>query len=280
MYKPIRLLFVNPQPGWQAQHFVSFFRIPALTVTKRSRERFFHMSSTRQNRVPLSKPLCFSIFLIFLGQAQLIEAQPNPNASCPRVEVRGPNKRQANELIRYKAVIKNNDARQQIELRWQVEGGTIIAGQATDSVTVRPISRVVTARALLRTSVACTSISDSVQTQIRGNLPPVVLTVSASQSEITLPCPTEAFSLSCKPSSTEITLTAQVSDPDNDDLLYTWSVTGRRLSGDGNEVTWDLTGLVEDTYTATVERGFDYTYFRQDWQRNFHVRGSDRAEQN
>jgi hypothetical protein len=36
-------------------------------------------------------------------------------------------------------------------------------------------------------------------------------------------------------------------------LLYTWSVTGGRLSGEGREVKWDLTGVANGSYTATVE---------------------------
>jgi hypothetical protein len=36
-------------------------------------------------------------------------------------------------------------------------------------------------------------------------------------------------------------------------LLYTWSVTGGRLSGEGRQVTWDLSGVANGSYTATVE---------------------------
>jgi hypothetical protein len=50
-----------------------------------------------------------------------------------------------------------------------------------------------------------------------------------------------------------VQLTANATDPDNDQLLYTWSVTGGRLSGEGRQVTWDLTGVANGTYTATVE---------------------------
>ena len=48
-------------------------------------------------------------------------------------------------------------------------------------------------------------------------------------------------------------LTANASDPDNDTLLYTWSVTGGKLSGDGRAVSWDLGGAQPGTYTASVE---------------------------
>jgi hypothetical protein len=51
----------------------------------------------------------------------------------------------------------------------------------------------------------------------------------------------------------EIQLTADARDPDNDTLLYTWSVTGGRLSGEGRAVTWDLSGAQAGSYTASVE---------------------------
>jgi hypothetical protein len=49
-----------------------------------------------------------------------------------------------------------------------------------------------------------------------------------------------------------VTLVAEASDPDNDQLLYTWSVTGGRLTGEGRQVTWDLSGVQLGSYTATV----------------------------
>ena len=47
-------------------------------------------------------------------------------------------------------------------------------------------------------------------------------------------------------------LTAAYTDPDNDTLLYTWSVTGGKLSGEGRSVSWDLSGAQPGTYTASV----------------------------
>jgi hypothetical protein len=85
------------------------------------------------------------------------------------------------------------------------------------------------------------------------NAAPTV-TVSASTTSITLPCPPDTQSATCTPSSSqEVQLTAAATDPDNDTLLYTWSVTGGRLSGEGRAVTWDLSGVQPGTYTASVE---------------------------
>ncbi|HUE83591.1 MAG TPA: hypothetical protein VMM84_15935 [Pyrinomonadaceae bacterium] len=83
---------------------------------------------------------------------------------------------------------------------------------------------------------------------------PPTVSVSASTSTITLPCPPGTQSATCVPSATrEVQLTADASDPDNDPLIYTWSVTGGRLTGEGRSVTWDLSGVNPGSYTATVE---------------------------
>jgi hypothetical protein len=80
------------------------------------------------------------------------------------------------------------------------------------------------------------------------------VTVSTSSASITLPCPEGTSSESCTASaSRSIDLTANAVDPDNDTLLYTWSVTGGKLSGDGRTVTWDLSGVNPGTYTVTVD---------------------------
>ncbi|MCA1573389.1 MAG: hypothetical protein LC770_02385, partial [Acidobacteria bacterium] len=81
------------------------------------------------------------------------------------------------------------------------------------------------------------------------NQPPSV-SISASTSTINLPCPEGPSAESCVPSaSKEVQLTAQATDPDNDTLLYTWSVTGGRISGEGRAVNWDLSGVNPGTYT-------------------------------
>jgi hypothetical protein len=77
--------------------------------------------------------------------------------------------------------------------------------------------------------------------------------VSSSTASITLPCPEGTSSDSCTPSaSRSVDLTANFTDPDNDALVYTWSVTGGSLSGNGRTVTWDLSGKPAGTYTASV----------------------------
>jgi hypothetical protein len=80
-------------------------------------------------------------------------------------------------------------------------------------------------------------------------LPPTV-SISSSTSVITF-CPTS--NVVCSPSGREVSLSAYATDPDNSELLFTWTVTAGRLTGEGRKVTWNLNGVPEGTYTATVE---------------------------
>jgi len=91
------------------------------------------------------------------------------------------------------------------------------------------------------------------RTPIIINQAPTVTSVTPSIASILRPCPPPTSSTSCTPTGSEVTLVANASDPDNDQLLYTWSVTGGRLSGEGRQVTWDLSGVANGSYTATVE---------------------------
>ena len=85
------------------------------------------------------------------------------------------------------------------------------------------------------------------------NVAPVVNSVTPSLSALRRACPPgHGTSPNC-PTPNEVTLVADATDPNNDQLLYTWSVTGGKLSGEGRQVTWDLTGVANGTYTASVE---------------------------
>jgi hypothetical protein len=88
------------------------------------------------------------------------------------------------------------------------------------------------------------------------NQPPVISSFTASASSITLPCPPDMHSRggACPTAaSSTVQLTTTASDPDGDTLLYTYSVTGGRVTGDGANVSWDLSGVGPGTYTASVE---------------------------
>ncbi|MDX6614236.1 MAG: hypothetical protein QOD75_3422 [Blastocatellia bacterium] len=88
---------------------------------------------------------------------------------------------------------------------------------------------------------------------ILPNQPPTV-SLSTSSATVTMGCPEGTVSKSgCTASSNQVQLSAAATDPDGDTLLYTYSVTGGRVTGDGPNSTWDLTGVTPGTYTASVE---------------------------
>ncbi|MGB8507046.1 MAG: hypothetical protein WCD76_01445, partial [Pyrinomonadaceae bacterium] len=57
----------------------------------------------------------------------------------------------------------------------------------------------------------------------------------------------------CTPNAGTVALSANATDPDGDTLLYTYSTTGGRVTGDGPNAQLDLTGAAPGTYTVTVE---------------------------
>jgi len=90
---------------------------------------------------------------------------------------------------------------------------------------------------------------------ILPNQPPTA-SLAASMATITLPCGPDQHSSSgaCPAAaSTSVGLTTTASDPDGDTLLYSYSVTGGRITGEGANVSWDLSGVGPGTYTASVE---------------------------
>lgn len=84
--------------------------------------------------------------------------------------------------------------------------------------------------------------------------PPIVV-VTPSKSSITS-CPVYLQMTPehrCSPER-DVVLSATAGSPDADKgLLFLWQVTAGRLRGEGQKVRWDLSGLADGTYTATVE---------------------------
>lgn len=90
---------------------------------------------------------------------------------------------------------------------------------------------------------------------ILPNQPPTA-SLAASTTTITLPCQPGFHSSSgaCPANvSTSVALTTTASDPDGDTLLYSYTVTGGRITGEGANVSWDLSGVGAGTYTASVD---------------------------
>ena len=72
------------------------------------------------------------------------------------------------------------------------------------------------------------------------NVPPK-LALSSSSSYLSAGAPAE------------VQLKAIACDLDGDNLLYTYSSTGGRISGEGAEAVWNLGGVRPGTYTVSVE---------------------------
>jgi hypothetical protein len=90
--------------------------------------------------------------------------------------------------------------------------------------------------------------------QFLPNQPPVIASFTASSATITLPCDPGTASPTCQASASQtVQLATAASDPDGDTLLYTYSVTGGKVTGEGPNVSWDLSGVNPGSYTATVE---------------------------
>jgi hypothetical protein len=87
------------------------------------------------------------------------------------------------------------------------------------------------------------------------NQPPTVsLTASSSSVTLAAECTGDQIPAEgCTPTSSSVQLSATATDPDGDTLLYTYSTTGGRITGDGPNATLDLTGVAPGTYTVTVE---------------------------
>lgn len=80
-----------------------------------------------------------------------------------------------------------------------------------------------------------------------------VNSVTLSDSVISLPCKPGFRSRSgaCNDSKT-ISVQTSASDPENDPLVYNYTVSGGRIVGTGANVQWDLSGAKEGTYTITT----------------------------
>jgi hypothetical protein len=91
-------------------------------------------------------------------------------------------------------------------------------------------------------------------TVVPNNPPTTAVSASPSRVVLAADCPSgERPTETCVATSSQVQLAANATDPDGDTLLYTWSTTGGRITGDGANVTWDLSGVQPGTYTASVE---------------------------
>lgn len=79
-----------------------------------------------------------------------------------------------------------------------------------------------------------------------------VTAVDLDRATIVAPCPpgTRSTSGNCPDNQTVGVRTTAV-DPENDTLTYSYTVSGGRITGQGANVSWDLSGVQPGTYTIT-----------------------------
>jgi hypothetical protein len=86
------------------------------------------------------------------------------------------------------------------------------------------------------------------------NQPAVINSIDVSEKTITKPCapgfqPREG--VECRDDQT-VNVRTNASDPEGDVITYNYTVSGGRIVGQGENVTWDLSGVNKGTYTITV----------------------------
>lgn len=100
-------------------------------------------------------------------------------------------------------------------------------------------------------------LKEAVSRPFRKRVPPIsdppIVIVTSSTSLIKF-CPLWMESTDNCSASREVELSASAGGPDVDSKLrFVWMVSAGRIRGEGQKVTWDLSGVADGTYTATVE---------------------------
>jgi len=81
-----------------------------------------------------------------------------------------------------------------------------------------------------------------------------VTAVTVSNKNVTLGCPpgTRAPEGQKCEDNQSVSVSTTAVDPENDTLVYNYTVSGGKITGTGANVTWDLTGVRPGTYTVTA----------------------------
>lgn len=85
------------------------------------------------------------------------------------------------------------------------------------------------------------------------NKPANVTVVTVGKTEVLLPCApgTKSKSGTCS-DEMSVTVATTAVDPENDQLVYNYTVSGGRIVGSGANVSWDLSGVRPGSYTITA----------------------------
>jgi hypothetical protein len=84
------------------------------------------------------------------------------------------------------------------------------------------------------------------------NQPANVTDLSVSDTDIVLGCPPDMVAGSGCAEASSVSVNTKAVDPENDTLIYNYTVSGGRIVGQGANVNWDLSGVRAGTYTITA----------------------------
>jgi hypothetical protein len=219
-----------------------------------------------------------------LGLYPSVKAQ---DCKCPEFEIVSQSEMvKAGGTVEFKIVSIDQSLLQQ-KYSWTVSSGTIIRGQGTGKVVVQTTEDTPSAKPTPTSSPLPRDFLGSISIQRR--VPKLTVTASLAASECScrttsasvqiggenreknspaevtdLRLSTEKLSLPCKPGyrpadgvtvseSMVVDVSVTAHDPENDVLLYNYTVSGGRVVGIGSNVKWDLSGVATGTYTITAE---------------------------
>lgn len=202
-------------------------------------------------KLSLILAVCVAVF------ASISSSKDAPFQQCPKVKVSCSRNRKASKDVKFEAKLQNARPNLPVSFDWTLSAGAKThqsdeGGKSVITVDARGVAGGdITATVTVSNAGPNCNPTDSCTTHISGtpplNAPPTISSMVASASSIVI-CPKDPR----RSEPTTIQLTVAVFDPDNDELIYSWTTTGGRIEGGGGSVRWNLAGVEPGTYSATV----------------------------
>lgn len=144
--------------------------------------------------------------------------------------------------------------------KWTVEGGAIIKGQETAQIEVVPLKRTRSFKKIKATVELgnmcefCSPVSAFAEAtrMSLANIPPDVEDIILDKEFVYLRCSKE-FKVGCTEAEKIIKVKTVAKDNENDVLVYSYTVSGGRIIGQGANIIWDLAGVRFGEYTITAD---------------------------
>lgn len=221
-----------------------------------------------------------------LGLSALVAAQ---DCNCPKFEIVSELEMvKAGEIVEFE-IVSDDSATHDAKFSWTTSAGKIISGHGTRRIVVQTAVEMLTApqptptplppagrdgylidifvgrkpRLITVTATptreACSCDPTSASVQIgrenrEKNKPAEVTDLKLSETKLFPPCkpdyrPGEGVTVS---DSMVIDVSVTAHDPENDVLLFNYTVSAGKIVGSGANVKWDLSGVAPGTYTITA----------------------------